>query len=77
MERVSSELGMRLYKTSVKEDMGVSSVFQHLAENYVAKVKSFNDELFQVSSKKMQQKMLTWLRSVAQSGRSFIHENQN
>ena len=41
---------MRLYLTSVKEDMNVASVFQHLAENYVAKVKSFNDEMVQVIS---------------------------
>lgn len=32
---------MRLYRTSVKEDLNVSGVFQHLAENYVNKVKSF------------------------------------
>ena len=41
---MSRELGMRLYKTSVKEDLNVASVFQHLAENYVNKVKSFNEE---------------------------------
>ena len=29
---------MRLYRTSVKEDLNVSVVFQHLAENYVNKV---------------------------------------
>jgi hypothetical protein len=29
---------MRLYRTSVKEDLNVGSVFQHLAENYVNKV---------------------------------------
>ena len=34
---------MRLYRTSVKEDLNVKDVFQHLAENYVNKVKSFND----------------------------------
>ena len=34
---------MRLYRTSVKEDLNVSGVFQHLAENYVNKVKSFTD----------------------------------
>jgi len=44
VERLSRDLGMRLYKTSVKEDLNVASVFQHLAENYVSKVKSFNDE---------------------------------
>lgn len=34
---------MRLYRTSVKEDLNVSGVFQHLAENYVNKVKSYTD----------------------------------
>ena len=29
---------MRLYRTSVKDDLNVSVVFQHLAENYVNKV---------------------------------------
>ncbi len=29
---------MRLYRTSVKDDLNVGSVFQHLAENYVNKV---------------------------------------
>jgi hypothetical protein len=33
---------MRLYRTSVKEDLNVGSVFQHLAENYVNKVTSHN-----------------------------------
>ena len=50
VDRLCSELGMRLYRTSVKEDMGVSSVFQHLAEDYVSKIKSFNDELIHVST---------------------------
>ena len=31
------------YRTSVKEDLNVSGVFQHLAENYVNKIKSYND----------------------------------
>jgi hypothetical protein len=34
---------MRLYRTSVKEDVNVGGVFQNLAENYVAKVNSYND----------------------------------
>ena len=29
---------MKLYRTSVKEDLNVAVVFQHLAENYVNKV---------------------------------------
>ena len=37
-EALSRELNMRLYRTSVKEDLNVSVVFQHLAENYVNKV---------------------------------------
>ena len=30
---------MRLYRTSVKDDLNVSVVFQHLAENFVNKVR--------------------------------------
>jgi len=41
-ERLAGEVGMRLYRTSVKEDLNVGSVFQHLAENYVNKVKSYD-----------------------------------
>ena len=37
-ERLAAECNMRLYRTSVKEDLNVGSVFQHLAENYVNKV---------------------------------------
>ena len=37
-EAISRECNMRLYRTSVKEDLNVSVVFQHLAENYVNKV---------------------------------------
>lgn len=44
VERLSKECKMSLYRTSVKEDMNVSGVFQHLAENYVNKVKSFTDK---------------------------------
>lgn len=40
-ERLAAECNMRLYRTSVKEDLNVGSVFQHLAENYVNKVKSY------------------------------------
>ena len=43
VERMAKEFNMRLYRTSVKEDLNVDDVFQHLAENYVNKVKSFND----------------------------------
>ena len=32
---------MKLYRTSVKEDLNVAVVFQHLAENYVNKVIHF------------------------------------
>jgi len=43
VERLAKECKMRLYRTSVKEDLNVSGVFQHLAENYVNKIKSYND----------------------------------
>ena len=41
-ERLAAESNMRLYRTSVKDDMNVGSVFQHLAENYVNRVKSYD-----------------------------------
>ena len=39
-ERVASDNRMKLYRTSVKEDLNVDLVFQHLAENYIKKVRS-------------------------------------
>jgi len=39
-ERLAVECNMKLYRTSVKEDLNVAVVFQHLAENYVNKVRS-------------------------------------
>ena len=39
-ERIASDCQMKLYRTSVKEDLNVDLVFQHLAENYVKKVSS-------------------------------------
>ena len=37
---------MRLYRTSVKDDLNVSVVFQHLAENYVNKVREREDIMY-------------------------------
>ena len=37
-ERVAADNRMKLYRTSVKEDLNVDLVFQHLAENYIKKV---------------------------------------
>ena len=37
-ETLSKECNMKLYRTSVKDDLNVGVVFQHLAENYVNKV---------------------------------------
>ena len=37
-EKVAKENKMKLYLTSVKEDLNVAVIFQHLAENYVNKV---------------------------------------
>ncbi len=49
MEQLSRDLQMRLYRTSVKEDLNVGSVFQHLAENYVESVGGgFSEEDFLV-----------------------------
>ena len=36
---------MKLYRTSVKEDLNVAVVFQHLAENYVTKVPCLGDSV--------------------------------
>ncbi len=45
VEHLAKELKMHLYRTSVKEDVNVASVFQNLAENYVSKVNSYSDAL--------------------------------
>ena len=37
-DKLAMECKMKLYRTSVKEDLNVAVVFQHLAENYVNKV---------------------------------------
>lgn len=37
---------MRLYRTSVKEDLNVAAVFQHLAENYVNRIRSYSETAF-------------------------------
>lgn len=39
-DKLAMECKMKLYRTSVKEDLNVAVVFQHLAENYVNKVRS-------------------------------------
>jgi len=39
-DKLAKECKMKLYRTSVKEDLNVAVVFQHLAENYVNKVRS-------------------------------------
>ena len=38
-EKLAAECRMKLYRTSVKEDLNVGVVFQHLAENYVNQVR--------------------------------------
>ena len=38
VEKTALESGMKLYKTSVKQDLNVDLVFQHLAENYINRV---------------------------------------
>lgn len=44
VDRLARELKMRLFRTSVKEDLNVRDVFGSLAENYVAKVRSFGGD---------------------------------
>jgi len=39
-EKLATECRMKLYRTSVKEDLNVGVVFQHLAENYVNQARS-------------------------------------
>ena len=38
MDNFCSRLGLRVYRISVKDDLNVGTVFQHLAEDYVGKV---------------------------------------
>ena len=45
VEQLSRECRMRVYWTSVKEDINVGNVFQHLAENYVNQVTVFKVSL--------------------------------
>ena len=41
VEWLANELRMRLYRTSVKDDLNVGAVFRDLAESYVDKVNSY------------------------------------
>ena len=41
VEWLAKELRMRLYRTSVKDDLNVGAVFRDLAESYVDKVNSY------------------------------------
>lgn len=50
VEHLAKELQMRLYRTSVKEDLNVMNVFQHLAENYVSRVKNYSDPILNETS---------------------------
>ncbi|XP_059088530.1 ras-related protein Rab-23-like isoform X1 [Tigriopus californicus] len=40
VEALAQECNMRIYRTSVKEDINICNVFQHLAENYVNQIRS-------------------------------------
>jgi len=44
---LASECGMRLYRTSVKEDINVGGLFHHLAEDYVKRTKERQQALQQ------------------------------
>ena len=46
VERLARDYRMRLYRTSVKEDLNVAAVFQHLAENYVSRIRSYSETAF-------------------------------
>jgi hypothetical protein len=43
VDRYAKENRMRVYRTSVKEDINVGNVFQHLAENYVQRIRMEQD----------------------------------
>lgn len=43
METLARELHCRLYRTSVKEDLNVSQVFQYLAEKYLSQLDALDD----------------------------------
>ena len=45
VDRYAKENRMRVYRTSVKEDINVGNVFQHLAENYVQRIRMEQDFL--------------------------------
>lgn len=43
VETLARELHCRLYRTSVKEDLNVSQVFQYLAEKYLSQLDALDD----------------------------------
>lgn len=43
METLARELHCRLYRTSVKEDLNVSQVFNYLAEKYLSQLDALDD----------------------------------
>ena len=47
---MAKEQKMKLYLTSVKEDLNVAAVFQHLAENFIKKVilKEINENMYSI-----------------------------
>ena len=51
-EKLAAECRMKLYRTSVKEDLNVGVVFQHLAENYVNQVPIISSTLVIQTCKK-------------------------
>ncbi|XP_037085778.1 ras-related protein Rab-23-like [Pollicipes pollicipes] len=46
-EALARELKVRLYRTSVKEDLNVSQVFTYLAERYLAEMRTWEDDEFE------------------------------
>lgn len=43
VETLARELHCRLYRTSVKEDLNVTQVFQYLAEKYLSQLDALDD----------------------------------
>lgn len=43
VETLARELHCRLYRTSVKEDLNVSQVFNYLAEKYISQLDALDD----------------------------------
>jgi len=44
VEKFARNTGLQFFRTSVKENLNISYVFYHLAENYVESISRWSDE---------------------------------